>query len=450
MRVGRMPSHWGMGLLVNGGGEGNWDPTTPAGKPRRHVADYYFDDDFGDNHFGSTNDRVLFATKPITILKTIQHRPDTESNFIVAYAFDKLSEAPLLVDEEDRQFRPYGQQGFISRGAKQDDVNEHVFVAAYSNPDWDKVRYTDELKFGTYWVLRTQDEAFTEPSAGPPDYIDSMGKCRTIKGNNPVTPDQCVTADTGSLVYIADFWYRIRYGLWYSEAEAIHIGGSSTGGVPFPAANQKKVADIDSGVVRFGYMADRLDGIVELGYASGDEDVTNKTFKQRAMHPDYHVGLILFPEIIRERSARTFGPPFFSKANPNGAVGLFSMGGVINAKYLQPKVRWRPDTFLGNVEVVGAILFAWLDKWADVSPGIFPCPTMKLDAMGKCTASDYLGTEVDVAVKSRFADEHMDFSLEAGYLIFGDALKTASVTGLEIPNAPNGAFTIQARIAYIF
>ena len=33
MRVGRMPSHWGMGLLANGGGTANVDPTAPVGDP---------------------------------------------------------------------------------------------------------------------------------------------------------------------------------------------------------------------------------------------------------------------------------------------------------------------------------------------------------------------------------------------------------------------------------
>src|SRR5687768_6543023 len=56
MRVGRMPSHWGLGLLANGGGSA-WmdpDPARPAAVPQRKSLDNFFDDDFGDNHFGST------------------------------------------------------------------------------------------------------------------------------------------------------------------------------------------------------------------------------------------------------------------------------------------------------------------------------------------------------------------------------------------------------------
>ena len=39
------------------------------------LIDYFFDDDFGDNHFGSTADRILFITTPITIAKTIMTSP---------------------------------------------------------------------------------------------------------------------------------------------------------------------------------------------------------------------------------------------------------------------------------------------------------------------------------------------------------------------------------------
>jgi hypothetical protein len=447
MRVGRMPSHWGMGVLANGGGSGNWDLTSPPGEPRRKTQDYYFDDDFGDNHFGSTNDRILFATRPLTVLKTIQKKQNTDSKLLVAYAFDKLSEAPLLYLESDRLTRPYGQQGFISRGAIQDDSNEHVVVLAYVDPDWDKVRYTDELKIGTYWVFRTQDEGFTNPSAGPPHTRDSMGGCVTNDADmDPIDEADCVTKDEGSFVWVADFWGRIRYGFWYGEFELIHIGGETTGGVPFPSPNRRKKANINSGVLRGGYLTPRWDAVLELGYASGDDDLGDRNFKQRPMHPDFNVGLILFEEIVRERSARVFGS-FITEASPDGAQGFFSNGGVVNAKYLAPKGRFRPG--FGGFELVGQLLFAWVDKYDLVGPNVFVCPTGYVDG-DSCTYSKYLGTEVDVAVKSRFARDLIDFSLEAGYLHFGDILKHYRSTGAENPNAPSGSFTIQARVAFVF
>jgi hypothetical protein len=432
MRVGRMPSHWGMGLLANGGGTANVDPTAPVGEERKAM-DYFFDDDFGDNHFGSTADRILFATRPLTIAKTAMKKADTSSNLVVAYAFDKLSESPFLPAEEfERRFRPFGQQGFISRGSN-DDVNEHIVLALYNNADWDRIRYTDEMRFGFYGVMRDAKEGSTNPSR-----IDPTDTCGSFEGETV----PCV--DTGSRVYIADLWWRLRYGPYYTEGEAVKIWGTTFGGVPFPGANQKKEADITGAVARVGYLTDTFDGVLEVGHASGDEALEDEHFKQRALHPDFNVGLILFEETLRELSARVYGVPFISAVNPNGATGFFSNGGVINANYIYPKVRFRPrygPLYAMNMEIIGALLLAQADKLSQSIALFRAC-----DAPGVCAPgqsdSKYLGTEVDLAVRLSFA-KHMRFSLETGYLRFGKALKAA------LPNA-DSSFTLQTSISFVW
>lgn len=426
MRVGRMASHWGLGILANGGGTANYDPLqitppeVPVGYPQRKFIDYFFDDDFGDNHFGSTTDRVLFITKPLAIYKTITKAKDKTSNFIMGYAYDKLSEAPYLPYEPfERRFRPFGQQGFISRGSS-DDANEHVVLAVYNNPFWNQVRHTDQLRIGVYGVMRTQKEGSTQPSE-----LDPNEFCGLFEGE--AVP--CV--DTGSRVYIADLWWRFRRGPLYSEGEIVKIFGKTFGGVPFPSRNQKKKANITGGVVRFGYMTDVYEGILEVGHASGDNILEDEEFKQRALHPDYNVGLILFEETLRELSARTYGVPFFSEENPEGAKGFMSNGGVINANYIHPKVRWH--TGFGGITVIGAVLAAWADTLADTGTAMYYADE---------TDSKYLGTEVDLAVKFSFAG-NMLFSLETGYLRFGKALKSA------LPNA-DSSFTLQSRVAFMW
>jgi hypothetical protein len=421
MRVGRQPSHWGLGLLANGGGTGNWDLTAPETEQRKHM-DYFFDNDFGDKHFGSTADRILFITKPISIAKTVMKSKDIASNFIIGYAYDKISEAPFLPAESaQRTFRPFGQQGFISRG-KSDDVNEHVFLAIYNNADWDQVRYTDELRVGTYQVLRTARQSSTNPS-GNTDM--------NCSANDPPAFEDC--DDDGSLVWIGDIWYKVRYGPYYAEGEGYIIKGHTFGGIPFPAKNRVKTADITGGVARFGYLTDMWDALLEVGHASGDDRLEDESFKQRSLHPDYNVSLILFEEILREASARTFGPPFYSDENPEGAKGLMSNGGVINANYGALKGRYRPG--IAGLTLIGQALFAWVDEKPVTGTAIFPYAD-ELDGT-------FMGTEIDVAAKTSWAGDHIDFSLEAGYLIYGAVLKKM------FPNA-DSSFSVQSRIAFVW
>jgi len=432
MRIGRMPSHWGLGLLANGGGTGWIDPETPKGEPERRILDNFFDDDFGDNHFGSTADRILFVTRPITIYRTLAKKGKVDHPLIVGYAYDKLSESPLLPFEPfERKFRPLGQQGFISRGAN-DDVDEHVFLAVWNQPDWDKKSFQDELRLGLYGVLRLSKEGSTQPS----NLTDPNQTCGTFDG----VGYPCV--DTGSKVWIADFWWRVRYGSLFTEGEVYKIGGKTFGGVPFPSTNTKKEADITAGVARFAWLQPKYEAVLEVGHASGDDVLEDEHFTQRALHPDFNVGLILFEETLRELTARIYGVPFYSDANPQGALGLMSNGGVINANYIFPKVRWRP-TPVARTEITAGVLMSWVDTLATGGVALFRACS---GANGECapdeTASKYLGTEVDVGVKAYFAG-NMRVSLEAGFLAFGSALKK------QLTEA-NHSMTLQTSIAFVW
>ena len=432
MRVGRMPSHWGMGLLANGGGTGWIDPESPKGEPQRRMLDNFFDDEFGDNHFGSTTDRILFITRPVTIYKTLAKKGKVEHPLVIGYAFDKLAESPLLPFEGlERKFRPFGQQGFISRGAS-DDVDEHVALVIWNEPDWDKKSFQDELRLGLYGVLRTSTEGSTQPSV----LTDPNAFC----GSFDDVPVKC--QDTGSKVYILDLWWRVRYGNLFTEGEVYKIGGKTFGGVPFPQRNQKKEADINAGVARVAWLTKKWDAVLELGHASGDDVLEDEHFKQRAIHPDFNVGLILFEETMRELTARVYGIPFFSQENPQGALGLMSNGGVINANYVFPKFKWRP-TPVARTEIVGGLLAAWVDTLATDGVALFRACS---GAGGSCaddeTDSKFLGWELDLAVRAYFAGT-MRFSLEAGYLRYGAALKT------QLTEA-DASFSLQSSIAFVF
>ncbi len=74
MRVGRMESHWGMGLLTHAGND---------------LAEW------GDFLRGETFDRILFATRPITVYKGISKGDTRKTPLIYALVYDRLSQDPV-------------------------------------------------------------------------------------------------------------------------------------------------------------------------------------------------------------------------------------------------------------------------------------------------------------------------------------------------------------------
>ena len=434
LRVGRMPSHWGMGLVDNGGGSSLLDPdlARPPEVAPRLAGDTFLDDDFGDNHFGSTADRAMLILRPIGLYRAARGREGPgSSRLALGYGYGVVTEAPFLPGEPfERNFRPFGQQGFLSRGDR-DDLDEHIFLAVWDDAYWQPggrlSRDTDELHFGFYGVLRRGQEGSTAPSQVPPG------------------------ADTGTRMWITDAWFRVRYGPFYSEAEGFRVSGETFGGLPFPVANREKELDAAAGVARIGFVSrdPRFDPIrqlvgvepyerdlwaleVEGGRVGGDRDVDDDRVRQRGLHPDFNVGLILFEEILRELSARTYGPPFASQDRPGGAVEMFTQGGVVNANYLSPKLRYHLP--VGDSTLVAGLLMAWVDELAETgTSGMF---------FAGQTASRYLGTELDGALKATLYD-HVELSIESGYLWYGDALRAAQ------PNA-KGSFTLQSRLAFVW
>lgn len=387
LRVGRMASHWGMGLLSHGGGT--------HGGP-----DGYRPRDFSDFYFGSVYDRVLFATRPVSIVKHLLGHDDTHSNFVLAYAYDKLVEDYLPSDRGRAYYRPLGESGFLSDD--DDDVEEHVLVLLYRNTELELWEETDQLNVGLYVVLRTQGKS-TQPK-------DSTGK---VTGGD--------YTGTGSLVHIWDFWIKARLGPVELETEWLFIRGHTDGGIPIPPELEKD-AEIDAGAVRLSYLGKALDGVLEVGYSSGDADMSDSTFSQRPCHPNFGVGLLLFREILRERTARTLGRKM--------STGLQSNGGVFNATYLFPRVRYRPLPWL---EGILGVLVAWRNE-----------PTRQASLYDK-KSGDFLGAEVDAAIRATWAEAHLHFALETGYLVFGDALKDDY-----LDKDAAGAFTLQTRVSFEF
>jgi hypothetical protein len=422
LRVGRMPSQWGMGLLAN---DGNG-----------------FRNELDDATTGSTADRVLFATKPIQIVQALRGNRGYKSNLLFAIGYDKIVEEPcevrtgnvanctLLSPEElwskyqgtpaAPGDRPTGSQGFLAR--PKNDVDQAVLVLLYNAERIRIVRPDDQLTVGAYIVLRKQEKSFTkEPQDGDTSNRDAAG--------NPV--------DDGSFVQIYDFYLKARVWRAYAESEALVIVGDTTGGVPLPP-NSKKQVRLHGGVGRLGYVSPPLDLIMEAGWASGTSDLEAERFTQRPLHPDYGVGLVLYRQVLRERSYQVY--------TPFNARGFSSQGGVIDSTYVFPRVRFRPPVAkLKGLELIAGVLAAWADKQDDRLFGATLPDGRK--------RSKHLGTEVDFALRYSFYEDHLRFTFEAGYLWFGEQLRAVDPdTNVPYPGDywARGSWTLQSRLAYVF
>lgn len=407
IRAGRQASNWGMGVLSN---DGNG-----------------FDDTFGENHLGSTTDRVIFATKPITVATTLAGKPK-DVPLIAAVGVDRLVEDPLIqyygyacaVGANLPGCEPTENHGITERldptrrsqswwADSEDDVWEMVYVLRYQGEDLKLGGRLADLTVGTYVVNRKQ-------------------------------------AETDSDVLIVDGYGKLDIGRLALEGEAVHIGGEtralSLSNADNPEDPLYKKADIWGYAARAAYQEPRLTAQIETGYASGDATITDGTFSGRPLHPDYNVGLLLYEEIMARVTRATWG---------DGAIGLWSNGGVYNSHYVFPNLRWRP---IPKWEIIAAGLVAWPDDpdGANIrcGEGDANCTV----ATGQRPAqSSILGWEGDLALKMKFHD-HVNLSMEGGYAHATDRVPLRA-SGLAYHVDDDGGevgdfWTFQTRVAYEF
>lgn len=113
--------------------------------------------------------------------------------------------------------------------------------------------------------------------------------------------------------------------------------------------------------LRYDSQAARLTARLDAGYASGDNDPRDDVARGFSFHSDYNVGLILFDQVMPMLTARAgdrvFDPDLLA-VPPSGVRFTVAQGGVTNAGYLNPVVRWQPvnglDARLGWLYAVAA------------------------------------------------------------------------------------------------
>jgi uncharacterized protein (TIGR04551 family) len=284
IRFGRMPSHWGMGMLVNSG-------------------------DGYDSDWQSTADRIMFIAG---------HRG---WDLYGAFGWDFANEGPNSASLQEQQGQPYDL-------SQKDDVDQFVFVVMRRRNE--QVAKTElatgkpVVEGGAYFVYRHQklsndlSESTNDASLGRDSEAVSGGYVRRQAN-----------------AFIPDLWFRFRWKKFRFETEAALIGGSIENTLRDSSNYVNSADQTNNGwkLLQFGLavqselrlLEDKLKLQLDFGYATGDSDVDslaplsnerlqpqltlNRTYSTFRFHPDYRVDLILFRNILtRVQGAYYFKP----------------------------------------------------------------------------------------------------------------------------------------------
>ncbi|MFK8002063.1 MAG: TIGR04551 family protein [Polyangiales bacterium] len=263
LRFGRMGSHWGLGMLANGG-EGI------------------------DADFSSDVDRVMAVTKLFGIYA------------IAAYDFASQGQTNQLTG--DLRGVPFDLTG-------QDDVRQYVFALARREEERTAAERLSSgswvLEGGLYYVFRSQflsSAGTTDPFATNPTFVRRDARA-----------------------HIPDLWARFRMGGLRLELEAAAIIGE-IGNIENDTFTDDPYRLLQFGLAfegEYRMLDDKLSIRLYTGYATGDADVNglssrdgllaqqsdNRTVSAFNFHPNYRVDLILWRNIMERVSGAWYLRP---------------------------------------------------------------------------------------------------------------------------------------------
>ena len=117
---------------------------------------------------------------------------------------------------------------------------------------------------------------------------------------------------------------------------------------------------------------------------------------------------------------------------------------MVASRYVFPTARLTPAR---GVDLLGGFVLAWPDGPDGVVVRCRPADPAGCDAPPLLQASDGpLGWEIDGALKARWAEDHLSWTLESAWARVTDRIPLERA-GLD----PSGAvFTVQSRVAWTF
>jgi uncharacterized protein (TIGR04551 family) len=253
LRFGRMPSHWGLGMLENSG-------------------------DTYDSDWQSTVDRIMFTTGFRSL------------DLYLSGAWDFPNEGPTSAN--------YGSTvgGQPYDLAQLDDVNQYTgMIARRRNPELAKLdlaRGDVILNGGVYFQYRDQLLAWENTPLGAKSSDLQSATIATRRGLKMYTPD---------------VWFQLLYKKFRFEVEGAMIAGTMS------TTNARGSGGESADIRAFGVatqtewkaVEDRLRLQFGFGWASGDSGVYPDVNSTNSLSPSRN-GSILGPRVIGDRTYREF------------------------------------------------------------------------------------------------------------------------------------------------
>jgi hypothetical protein len=190
---------------------------------------------------------------------------------------------------------------------------------------------------------------------------------------------------------------------------------------------------------RLDHRPSGLSAVVEGGYASGDNDMSDDVVRSFRFHSDHGVGLLLFEQVLpllSARSADRAADPALLAVPPAGTRYLVNQGEVSNAIYLFPALCYQPTEAL---ELRAAWLHArsagdLIDAYSTARAGGY-----NTGYDGEPVTSRHLGDELDLGLRGALdLGDRFDLLLGAEGGVF---LPGAALAGLEL----GSPYTLRAR-----
>ena len=283
LKFGRMPDHWGLGMVHNSGDE---DPINGG---------YNLDGDFGDSV-----DRAIFST----LVPGTRLRAAVGLDWPFTGLVSSQDKEKALVDHAVEGGQPWDLDN-------DDDVTQWTFVLSRLDSPTEFGDALDRgelaINYGAYVGYRTQDwELTSKVEMGTPTLVYTN---RAYKAYTP------------------DLWLKVGYGDLLFEAEAAGQVGSLRNDNG-DSIDLRQFGAIGRGT--FKAVEDKLRVGLEVGFASGDQwdnvvpgrtNIRNgltlppagdSSWSRFVFDRDYHVDLILFRELIGAVNNAIYFKPFLS------------------------------------------------------------------------------------------------------------------------------------------